>query len=165
MLQKLILKAIGDLTGNKIADKITSADKSKEDDKMKKVIYIPPEKVFTKICYKKWIKVYDQLEGNYNVNNEIRIKTPMLRTDVCDFSDENIVVKRDIAVTEPDDSKRHKSVSFKDDALFINCISKINGVQIDNEENLDVVMPMYNLLEYKKNYRKNKKTFVELLQR
>ena len=45
MLQKLILKATGDLTGNKIADKITSADKSKEDDKTKKVvIYIPPEK-------------------------------------------------------------------------------------------------------------------------
>ena len=44
MLQKLILKATRDLTGNKIADKITSADKSKEDDKMKKVIYIPPEK-------------------------------------------------------------------------------------------------------------------------
>ena len=45
MLQKLILKATGDLTGNKIADKITSADKSKEDDKTKKVvIYIPSEK-------------------------------------------------------------------------------------------------------------------------
>ena len=45
MLEKLILKATGDLTGNKIADKITSADKSKEDDKTKKVvIYIPPEK-------------------------------------------------------------------------------------------------------------------------
>ena len=45
MLQKLILKATGDLTGNKIADKITSADKSKEDDKTKTVvIYIPPEK-------------------------------------------------------------------------------------------------------------------------
>ena len=89
----------------------------------------------------------------------------MLRTDLCDFSDANIVVKRDIAVTEPEYAKRHKSVSFKDNALFINCISKINGVQIDNEENLDVVMPMYNLLEYKKNYRKNKRKFVELLQR
>ena len=45
MLQKLILKATGDLTGNKMADKITSADKSKEDDKTKTVvIYIPPEK-------------------------------------------------------------------------------------------------------------------------
>ena len=42
---------------------------------------------------------------------------------------------------------------FKNNAPFINCISKINGVKIDNED-LDVVMPMYNLLEYSKNYRK-----------
>ena len=46
----------------------------------------------------------------------------------------------------------------------MNCISKINGVKIDNAEDLDVVMPMYNLLEYSKNYRKTTK-FVELLQR
>ena len=42
---------------------------------------------------------------------------------------------------------------FKNNAPFINCISKINGVKIDNGEDLDVVMPMYNLLEYSKNYR------------
>ena len=51
-------------------------------------------------------------------------------------------------------AKRNKSVAFKNNAPFINCISKINGVQIDNAEDLDVVMPMYNLLEYSKNYRK-----------
>ena len=43
---------------------------------------------------------------------------------------------------------------FKNNAPFINCISKINGIKIDNAEDLDVVMPMYNLLEYSKNYRK-----------
>ena len=43
---------------------------------------------------------------------------------------------------------------FKNNAPFIDCISKINGVKIDNAEDLDVVMPMYNLLEYSKNYRK-----------
>ena len=43
---------------------------------------------------------------------------------------------------------------FKNNAAFINCISKINGVKIDNAEDLDVVMPMYNLLEYSKNYKK-----------
>ena len=45
-------------------------------------------------------------------------------------------------------------MSFKNNASFITCISKINGVKIDNAEDLDVVMPMYNLLEYSKNYRK-----------
>ena len=47
-----------------------------------------------------------------------------------------------------------KKLVFKNNAPFINCISKINGVKIDNAEDLDVVMPMYNLLEYNKNYRK-----------
>ena len=54
----------------------------------------------------------------------------------------------------PDDAKRNKSVAFKNDAPFINCISKINDVKIDNAEELGVVMPMYNLLEYSKNYKK-----------
>ena len=47
-----------------------------------------------------------------------------------------------------------KKLAFKNHAPFINCISKINGVKIDNAEDLDVVMTMYNLLEYSKNYRK-----------
>ena len=51
-----------------------------------------------------------------------------------------------IAVTNPDDPKRNKAVAFKNNAPFINCISKINVIQIDNAEDLDVVMPMYNLL-------------------
>ena len=47
-----------------------------------------------------------------------------------------------------------KNLTFKNNAPFINCISKINGVKIDNAEDLDVVMPMYNLLEYSKSFRK-----------
>ena len=78
----------------------------------------------------------------------------MLRSCVQDFSDAYLVVKGDIIVTYPDDAKRNKSVAFKNNAPFINCISKINGIKIDNAEDLDVVMPMYNLLEYSKNYRK-----------
>ena len=56
-----------------------------------------------------------------------------------------------IAVTNPNDAKRSKSFAFKNNAPFIKCISKISDVQINNEEDLDVVMPMYNLLEYSKN--------------
>ena len=70
------------------------------------------------------------------------------------FSDAYIVVKGDITVTEPDNAKRNKSVAFKNSALFINCMSKINSAQIDNAKDLGVVMPMYNLLQYSKNYRK-----------
>ena len=112
------------------------------------------DKDLPRFVTKKWIKVYDQSEKNYNPNKEIRIKTSMLRSDLCDFSDAYIVVKGTITVTDPDNAKRNKSVAFKNNAPFINCISKINGVKIDNAEDLDVVMPMYNLLEYSKNYRK-----------
>ena len=74
----------------------------------------------------------------------------MLRSDLCDFSDADIVVKGIITVTDPNNAKRNKSVTFKNNAPFINCISKINGIKIDNAEDLDVVMPLYNLLEYSK---------------
>ena len=102
---------------------------------------------------KKWIEVYDQSEGNYNVNKEIRIKTSMLRSGSCDYSDAYIVVKGDITL-EDNNNANKRNLAFKNNAPFINCISKINGVKIDNAENSDVVMPMYNLLEYSKNYKK-----------
>ena len=98
---------------------------------------------------KKWIEVYDQSEKNYSVNKEIRIKTPMLRLDLCGFSDTYIVVKGDITLEGDNDAdKKNKNLVFKNNAPFINCILKINGVKIDNSEDLEVVMPMCNLLEY-----------------
>ena len=127
---------------------------------------------------KKWIEVYDQSEGNYNANKEIRIKASMLRSDLCDFSDAYIVVEGNIFVTEktftagdidkPNNTASNvttsntannntfgeKKLVFKNNAPFISCLSKINGVKIDNAEDLDVVMPMYNLLEDSKNYKK-----------
>ena len=127
---------------------------------------------------KKWIEVYDQSEGNYNVNKEIRIKTSILRSALCDFSDAYIVVKGNITVmkkaftaddmdqpnntaakgnitnTANNNAFGDKKLVFKNNASIMNCISKINGVKTDNAEDLDVVMPMYNLLEYSKNYRK-----------
>ena len=113
---------------------------------------IADNKDLPKFVTKKWIEVYDQSQGNYNVNKEIRIKTSMLRSDLCDFSDVYIVAKGTITVTNPNDAKRNNAVAFKNNAPFINCISKINGIKIDNAEDLDVAMPMYNLLEYSKNY-------------
>ena len=80
------------------------------------------DKDLTRFVTKKWIEVYDQSGKNYNVNKEIRIKTPMLRSNLCDFNDGYSVVKGYIAVTEPDDAKRNKSVAFKNNAIFINCI-------------------------------------------
>ena len=109
---------------------------------------------------KKWIEVYDESEGKCNVNKEIRIKTLMLRSDLCDYSNAYIVVKGDISPEcDNNANKRKKNLTFKNNAPFINCISKINGVKIDNAEDFDVVMPMYNLLEYSKNYKKQQESF------
>ena len=78
-----------------------------------------------KFFTKKWIEVYDQSEGKYDVNKEIRIKTSILRSDLCDFSDSYIVVKGTITIVTPNTAKRNKVVIFKNNAPFINCISKL----------------------------------------
>ena len=91
-----------------------------------------------KFVTKNWIEVYDQSQGNYDVNKEIRIKTSMFRSDLCDFSDAYSVVKGTITVVRPNNAKRNKTVTFKNNAPFINCISKINVVKVDNAEDLDV---------------------------
>ena len=72
-----------------------------------------------------------------------------------DFLDSN-TAKANATVTNTanDNAFGEKKLVFKNNAPFINCVSKINGVKIDNAEDLDVVMPMYNLLEYSKNYKK-----------
>ena len=107
-----------------------------------------------KFVTKRWIEVYDQSEGDYNVTKEIRIKTSMLRSDLCDYYDAYIVVKGTITVLRLNAAKKDKAVALENNAPFINFISKINGVKIDNAEDIDVVTPMYNLLEYSKNYKK-----------
>ena len=109
----------------------------------------------------KWIEVHDQSgnpEDRYKPSKQIRFKRSMLRSDLCNFSDAYIVVKGGITPTKTANRDfidvRNRFLTFKSNASFTNCISKINNVLIDNAEDLDVVMPMYNLIEYSKNYRK-----------
>ena len=65
------------------------------------LLYITSDyKKLPRYVTKKWIEVYDQSEKNYNVNKEIRFKTSMLRSDLCDFSDAYIVVKGNITVSK-----------------------------------------------------------------
>ena len=62
------------------------------------------------------------IRKNYNVNKEIIIKAPMLRSYLCDFHDAYIVVKGNCFATNPENTKRDKIVAFKNNAPFINCI-------------------------------------------
>ena len=83
----------------------------------------------------------------------------MLRSSLCDYSDAYILFKGNITVNNTAAggaaaNNTNKKVIFKNCAPFTNCISKINNTQIDNAEYIDIVMPMYNLIEYSDNYSK-----------
>ena len=104
----------------------------------------------------------NSLSNTYNENKSIRFKTPMLRSNLCDYSDVYILVKGTITVTAPGANngandirdKRSRPVILKKNAPFVSCITGINGEFIEDADDLDIAMSMYNLLEYSKNYRK-----------
>ena len=105
-----------------------------------------------------WVEINDDLRGVYSPNKQIRFKKGMLRSILCDYSDAYILVKGNISVSNTAVAaaaiNTNKKVIFKNRAPFTNCISKINKTQIDNAEYIDIVMPMYNLIEYSDNYSK-----------
>ena len=70
----------------------------------------------------------------------------MLRSDLCDFSDAHIAVKGKIIVANPNNDAYDKKLALKNNAPFFSCVSKINNSLVDNAEDLDVVMPLYNLI-------------------
>ena len=107
---------------------------------------------------KKWMEFHDQsgdAEDRYKPSKQIRFKTSMIRSDLCDFRDAYIVVEGTISVTGTNNrSRKNRPLASKNNAPFISYISKINNILIDNPEEVEVVMPMYNLIEYSKNYRR-----------
>ena len=118
-----------------------------------------PRNRLSKFVTKNWVKVNRLRGGNYDPKKQIRYKTPMLRSDLCNYSDAYVLVKGTITVTAPAEAdnirdKKNRPLVLKNNAPFISCISKINDELIENAEDLDVVMPMCNLLEYSKNYKK-----------
>ena len=79
----------------------------------------------------------------------------MQRSNLCDYSNSYIVVKVRISVTGTSNAnRRNKKLTFKNSTPFKSCISKMNNTFIDNAEDLDIVMRMYNLLEYSDKYSK-----------
>ena len=107
-----------------------------------------------------WVEVNDDIRGAYSPNKQIRFKTAVPRSSLCDYSDAYILVKENISVNNTAvnntcsaaKNSTNKKVIFENCAPFTNCISKINNTQIDNAEFIDIVMPMYNL-QYRIEYR------------
>ena len=113
----------------------------------------------SKFRTRNWIEINDEPRGVYNVNNQIKFKTTMLKSCLCDYSGAYILVKATISVNNTAAegaaaNNTNKKVIFKNSAPFTNCISEINNTQIDNAKDIDIVMPMYNLIEYSDNYAK-----------
>ena len=115
----------------------------------------------SKFITREYVRV-NSLFNTYDENKSIRFKTPMLRSNLCDYSDAYILINGTITVTAPGANngvnnmrdKKNRSLILKNNAPFVSCITRINGELIEDPDDLDIVMPMYNLLEYSKNYRK-----------
>ena len=100
-----------------------------------------------------WIEVNDLLGGQYSVNKNRTFKTLMLRSNLCDYSNTYIAVRRLITVEDIIiANKRNKMSAVRNNAPFIPCISKIKNTLIGNAEDLDIFMLMYNLSENSNNY-------------
>ena len=104
----------------------------------------------SKFRTRNWIEINDESRGVYNVNCQIKFKTTMLKSSLCDYSDAYILVMGTITVNNTAAqgaaaNNTNKKVIFKNCARFTNCISEINNTQIDNAKDIDIVMPMYNL--------------------
>ena len=110
----------------------------------------------SKFRTRNWVEINEE-RGTYSHNKQIKSKTSMLRSSLCDYSDAYILVKGNISVnnTAADGAaanNTNKKLIFENCSPFTNCISKMNNTQIDNAEYIDIVMPMYSLIEYSDNY-------------
>ena len=113
----------------------------------------------SKFVTRQYVKV-NSLSNTYNENKSIRFKTPMLRSNLCDYSDVYILLKGTITVNgivnraENEILRRNRPLILKNNAPFVSCMTKINNEFIEDADDVDIVIPMCNLLEYSKNYRK-----------
>ena len=107
----------------------------------------------SKFATRKWYVISDQNNTDYGEGNEdsitVKFETKVIKSNPCDYSDIYIVVTGNITTTGGDANTR---VVFKNCAPFRKCITHINDEHIDNADNLDIIMPVYNLIEYSDNY-------------
>ena len=114
----------------------------------------------SKFRTKNWVEINDESRGTYNDGKQIRFKTTILKSSLCDYSDAYILKGKititgagaDAAARQADE--RDKGAAFKNCAPFTSRKSDIDNVEIDYCHNIDIVMPIYNLIEYSDNYAK-----------
>ena len=107
---------------------------------------------------KNWAEINNEEGGTYHTNSQIKFKTSILRSSLCDYSYAYTLKSGTITVAGLQGNNGGNNgieIVFENWTSFINCISEINNTQIDNVKYIDLVMPMYNLIEYSDNYSKS----------
>ena len=114
----------------------------------------------SKFRTRNWVEINDDSRGTYT-DADIKIKTAMLRSNLCDYADQYKLVKGTISITGARNNdaakrldERSKGVIFKNYAPFTKCMNRISNTEIDTARDIDIVMPMYNMVEYSDNYSK-----------
>ena len=105
----------------------------------------------------------EESQGMYDYNSDIKFKKLMIRSSLCNYCDPQIHIKATITVpnTAAQGSainNTNKKAIFKNCASFTNCVSEINNTQVDDAQDNDIVMPMYNLIEYSDAYSKTSRS-------
>ena len=112
-----------------------------------------PEELNSKFATRKWYIINDQNNGHYGRENEndstTKFETKVIKPNLCDYSDAFILVTGDI---KDADVAADTNVAFKNCAPFTRCVTHINDEHVETAENLDIIMLMYNLIEYSDNY-------------
>ena len=129
-----------------------------EYDKINNLLLSEESEKLSKFVTREYVKV-NSLSNTYYENKSVRFKTPMLGPDLCDSSDSYILVNGTMTVTANAGAnnirdKKNRPLILKNNVPFVSCITRINNELIEDADDLDIVMPMYNLLEYSKNYKK-----------
>ena len=115
---------------------------------------------------KKWYIINDENNTNYGVNNDtgadnpdtIKCDTRVLKPNLCDYAEAYILINGTIRETGGNNNTR---LALKSCAPFIKCNLEINDEHVDTGENLDIIMPMYNLIEYSDNYQDSSATLYQ----
>ena len=103
----------------------------------------------SKFVARKWNIVNDQSSANSNPGNKIIYNTEVLKSNFCDYNNAYMLVRDNITIAG---HNLATEVAFKNFTPFTKCIRKTSGTTIDDAEDLDLAMPMYNLIEYSSTY-------------
>ena len=113
-----------------------------------KILNLLNEENDSKFVTRKWNIVIYNSKSNYDATNKITYNTEILKSKLCNYNDAYILVRGDITVVAAPATQ----AAFKNCAPFTKCIKKIDETTIDDAEDLDLVRPMYNLIEYSSDY-------------